>query len=225
MASGDLTKSVGQSAEALELNRDVLSVLAHELGGIASALDLRTAAMSRVVSENDLAALREMAEQVRMATRAARFARGADSLGMLNPNKLQSLDDWWRLTERFTSAVLPRGVAVESRFDEAFVTAVQASALTWIWLAGCKEIADRGVQTPAQLVLQGGPAGGTNRTQLSAEIRSSTGGSADSSGSRWSTFSSGVARELGTDPPSWKQDDGVLRWSVEVPNVATAATT
>jgi hypothetical protein len=88
------------TAESAELSRDVLSTLAHELGGIASALDLRVAAMARVIGEQDLHALREIAEEVRMATRAARFARGPDGSGMLNPMRRQSLDEWWRLTGR-----------------------------------------------------------------------------------------------------------------------------
>jgi hypothetical protein len=218
LASGKKqTSLVEQTAEGVELNRDVLAALAHELGGIASALDLRATAMSQVVSGTDLAALRDIAEQIRMATRAARFARG-DSFGLMNPNRRQSLDDWWKLAERFTSSVLPRGIAVESQFDESFVTATQASSLTWLWLAGCKEVADRGVQAPARLLLRGGPSGnGTNGTTLTAELKGGAESSTKSSGSRWSRFSTAMAHELGSETPSWKQDDGMLLWSVDVP--------
>jgi hypothetical protein len=79
LASGKKPASpLDLSAENAELNRDVISTLAHELGGIASALDLRAAAMARSIPDQDLVALREIAEEVRMATRAARFARGPD---------------------------------------------------------------------------------------------------------------------------------------------------
>ena len=44
-------------AELTELTRDLLTAVAHELGGIGGALDLRAAAMASVVPEADLRAL------------------------------------------------------------------------------------------------------------------------------------------------------------------------
>jgi hypothetical protein len=206
------------TAESAELNRDVISTLAHELGGIASALDLRAAAMARSIPEQDLAALREIAEEVRMATRAARFARGPDGNGMLNPTRRQSLDDWWRLTGRFTASVLPRGVAVEPRFAEAHLTTEQASALTWIWLAACKQVGERGFTTPATVRLTGGPGdSGATVASLAAETDADRVGGPVRATFRWSRYAAKVAKVLGIDPPEWEQEGGILRWRIQLP--------
>jgi hypothetical protein len=204
--------------ENAELNRDVISALAHELGGIASALDLRAAAMSRSIPEEDLLALREITEEVRMATRAARFARGMDASGMLNPMRRQSLEEWWKLTKRFTGAVLPRGVTIEPRFTEAQLTALQASALSWIWLAGCKEIAERGLVPPVRLLLQGGTTGtDTASVTLLAEIDGSQMVDATPSSDRWSRHAAKIAKMIGVKPPSWEREDGTVRWACILP--------
>ena len=219
MASGKKRAiALDLTAESAELSRDVLSTLAHELGGIASALDLRVAAMARVIGEQDLHALREIAEEVRMATRAARFARGPDGSGMLNPMRRQSLDEWWRLTGRFTASVLPRGVAVEPSFAPVQLISERATALTWIWLAGCKELTERGFTTPATVRLQGGPGvNGKGVVLLAAETDASRVGSADSPKSRWSRYAAKAARVLGADPPEWAEEEGYLRWRVQLP--------
>lgn len=205
------------TAESAELNRDVISTLAHELGGIASALDLRAAAMARSIPDSDLVALREIAEEVRMATRAARFARGPDGNGMLNPMRRQSLEDWWKLTRRFTASVLPRGVAVEPQFSEAHLTTEQASALTWIWLAACKQMSERGFTTPATVRLLGGPGGEGAVATLAAETDADHVGAPVRATFRWSRYAAKVARVLGIEPPEWELINGVLRWRVRLP--------
>jgi hypothetical protein len=225
LASGkEKQDSIDLSVEAAELHQDVLSSLAHELGGIASALDLRAAAMSRTIPEQDTTALRDIAEEVRMATRAARFARGSDGFGMLNPMRRQSLDEWWRLTSRFTAAVLPRGVQVEPRFGEAQLTALQASSLTWLWLAACKEIGEKGLTTPASIVLQGsGTAGngpvdaGRAAAALVAEIDRDRIPSLNGTKSRWSPYVARVAKELGVEAPCWEAESDKVRWRLTIP--------
>lgn len=219
MASGKKrASSLDLSAENAELNRDVISTLAHELGGIASALDLRAAAMARSIPEQDLGALREIAEEVRMATRAARFARGPDGSGMLNPMRRQSLEEWWRLSGRFTASVLPRGVAVEPRFADLTLTAEQASILTWIWLAGCKELSERGLTTPATLRLTADRAATDGaETWLVAETQHESFGSGDGSPKRWSRYAAKLSKALGVDPPDWHEDAGILRWRIRLP--------
>ena len=204
------------SVEAAELNRDVLSSLAHELGGIASALDLRAAAMSRTLPGQDTTALRDIAEEVRMATRAARFARGSDGFGMMNPMRRQSLDEWWRFTSRFSAAVLPRGVEVEPQFSEAHITATQASAVTWIWLASCKELSEKGLTTPASVVLRGGAEDGGS-VILVAEINRDRVVSPNGMRSRWSQYADRQAKDSGLLGPSWEQDVDKVRWRLIIP--------
>ena len=219
MASGKKrAKTWDLTAENAELNRDVISTLAHELGGIASALDLRAAAMARSIPDQDLTALREIAEEVRMATRAARFVRGPDGSGMLNPNRRQSLVEWWRLTSRFTASVLPRGVAVEPQFSDFNVTAEQGSSLTWIWLAGCKELSERGMTTPATVRLTAQTvANGDAGSWLIAETDASHVGEEQGSPKRWSRYTARMSQALGVDPPVWEEKAGTLRWRVRLP--------
>lgn len=218
MASGKKRAVVWDlTAESAELNRDVISTLAHELGGIASALDLRAAAMARTIPEQDLAALREIAEEVRIATRAARFARGPDGSGMLNPLRRQSLDEWWRLTGRFTASVLPRGVSVEPRFDDATLTAEQANALTWVWLAGCKEVGERGITTPATVTLSGSRADGDAGAVLIAETAASRVGAGEGGLSRWSRYAAQASEMLGVEVPQWRQQGDALQWRIQIP--------
>ena len=214
------------SVEAAELNRDVMSSLAHELGGIASALDLRAAAMSRTLPQQDTTALRDIAEEVRMATRAARFARGSDGFGMLNPMRRQTLEEWWRFTSRFTAGVLPRGVEVEPHFTEAHITATQASVVTWIWLASCKELSERGLTTPTSIVLRGGTtaemggsaddAQNTGATLL-AEIDRDRVVSLNGARSRWAQYADRIAKDSGLRGPSWEPAGDKVRWRLIVP--------
>lgn len=220
MASSKKYKSeLDLSVEAAELNRDVLSSLAHELGGIASALDLRAAAMSRTIPDQETSALRDIAEEVRLATRAARFARGSDGFGILNPMRRQSLDDWWKITCRFTGSVLPRGVHVEPHFSEAQLTADEASATTWIWLAACKDIAERGLTTPARISLKGsrgsGDAGGG--VTLLAEVDRQNIPSLNGEKSRWQRYAARIAKGAGVKSPSWEVDGEVVRWRFTIP--------
>ena len=202
-----------QSAEAVELTRDVVSALAHELGGIASALDLRATAMSALIPKSDLSALRQLVVQIRQVTRGARFARGADA-GLMNPNKMQSLREWWSLAERFTAVVLPRGYAVETEFDESSITAEQGAALTWIWLASCKQLAEQGGPPPARVVLRGTRT--SNGVAIIAELNTRE-AELHAAPTRWGRFSSEMATAMGAEPPVWEQQDGTYRWRFDLP--------
>ena len=201
------------SNESSELVSDALSALAHELGGIASALDLRAAALSKTIPGKDLAALQELVEQLRVATRTVRFVRGTDGSGSLDPGRMQTLTDWWKFTDRFTSVVLPRGVLVDARFPDAQLNAEQASGLTWIWLAACKELSEGGVATPCTITLRGGAAGNGNRgVSLTAEVDSGRLPSGNGGTSRWARFAGQVARNSGITATSWAHDGSVTRW-------------
>ncbi len=203
--------------EAGELARDVLSVLAHELGGIASALDLRAQVISGSITPQDLSAFRDLVEELRVATRAIRLVRGPDGSGTLNPAKRQSLAEWWKLTSRFLSVVLPRGVAIETRFSGGELDAAQGSALTWLLLAACKDLAGRTILTPSTISVSGGqsPDNGTG-VLLLAEISADRLSSPATESSRWTRYASKVARDRGVEAPRWEVQGQVLRWRCAV---------
>jgi len=206
------------TAESAELVNDALSAVAHELGSIASALDLRAAAMAKAIPGPDLAAFRGLAEELRVATRALRLVRGPDDFGTLSPTRRQTLTDWWKLAGRFTSVVLPRGVTVDVRFSEAELNAAEASALTWIWLAGCKEIAGRGVVAPCTVTLRGGrDANGKEGVTLVAELDADRLAEPDGGPpSRWTRFAASLAQALGVAAPRWVREGIVERWTFAV---------
>jgi len=201
------------NAETVELTRDVLSVVAHELGGIAGALDLRATALTGTTPDPDLNALRGLAEELRVATRAVRLARGTDGIGTLGATKPQSLETWWKLVSRLTAIVLPRGVAIESGFSGGQVSHSQSPSLTWLWLAACKDLGERGIITPAVLTLRGDAAGdsGDGATLVSG-IKVDRLTTADTPTSRWGRYGAAMATELGMLAPAWERDGDLLRW-------------
>jgi hypothetical protein len=206
-----------RTPETAELHRDVLSAVAHELGGIASALDLRAEALSRTIPEKDLAALRDLAGELRVTTRAVRFVRGADASGMLSPTRLQTMAEWWSLARRFTSVVLPRGVAIDAQLGDASLEAAHASALTWMWLAACKEISDR-IAPPCTLTIRAAQgAGARPGVTLTAELNPGHLSSTPDDRSRWAGYAGEFAAELGVERPSWQQEGTLLRWCCVIP--------
>jgi hypothetical protein len=218
LASGRLKEVANlNGGEAGELARDVLSVLAHELGGIASALDLRAHVISASIPSEDLSAFRDLAEELRLATRAIRLVRGPDGSGTLNPAKRQSVAEWWKLTSRFLSVVLPRGVAVEARFSGGELDAAQGSALTWLLLAACKDLAERTILTPSTISVSGGPSPDNEAgVALLAEISADRLSSSASESSRWERYAPQVARDRGVAAPRWEQEGPLLRWRCAV---------
>ena len=201
--------------EAMELARDALSSVAHELGGIATALDLRASVISGSISAQDVAALRALVEELKAATRSVRLVRGPDGSGTLDPAKRRSLDDWWRLTSRFVSTVLPRGVSVDAKVDDGNLDAEQASALTWLLLAACKELAVRGIRTPSSVAVRVETSDGDGTT-VALEVDSGTLTSGGDGSGRWARYVTELAAQRDMSPPRWEQDGSRVRWTCTV---------
>lgn len=202
--------------EMSELTRDVLAAVAHELGGIGGALELRAAAMASAIPPNDLRALKDIAGEIRVVTRAVRMIRGADGFGTLAPGRRLTLAEWWKLLSRFAPVALPRGVDVESRLPESDLNPAHASSLSWIWLAACKELADRGIIPPCTITLSGGPAEDGRGVTIVAEVAADCLESPDFVGSTWAQYAATLAEQHGITPPVWVQDGPTLRWSCEL---------
>lgn len=206
-SKGDKSDSIG---ERLELNRDVLSVLTHELGGTAGALDLRAEVLAKVIPASDLDALRALANEVRSATRTARFVRG-DVPGTLSPARRQPLAEWWEFTSRFTRAVLPREAMIDAQVGDSDIGGRSATALTWMWLAACKDLTERGLVTACTIVVSAQPTDGGG-VEVVAEVAANHLSAPESSASRWEKYAAAVAGELGASPPTWQRDGSTVRW-------------
>jgi hypothetical protein len=196
----------------MELARHVLASVVHELGGIAVALDLRAGVMSGTISAEDSAALRGLVEELRFATRAIRLVRGPDGSGALDPARRQSVAEWWRLTLRLVSSVLPKGVSVDARVDDGLLDAEEASSLAWLLLAGFKELAARGIITPSSVAVRVITAGGDGTT-VAVEIDSDKVSSGDDESARWKGYAARLAAQRDMSPPRWEQDGSRFRWT------------
>ena len=199
------------SAEGAELNDAVCSVIAHELGGIASALDLRAAALQRTMAPNDLAAFRTLAEELRASTRAVRLLRGPDAYGSLSPSRQQTLGDWWRLVAKLSRGVLPK-TSFSASFDESRLTPEQSYSLTWIWLSACKELAELARSEAMSVTLRGETS--ANRIQVKAETALET---TSIGKSRWARQVADLAASIDAEAPEWASNAGVLSWTVSMP--------
>jgi hypothetical protein len=218
LASGinDKEEKMLTGSEGGELVSHALSALAHELGGITGALDLRATALTGTISAQDLTALRLLVDELRQATRVVRLIRGPDGSGNLNPSRSLSLADWWRMSARFVTNVLPRGVAVDARMEDGQLDAEQASALTWILLAGCKILSERGIRTPGTITVRGGQAPSTGAVAIvvaspAEQVPAQTG-----EGSRWLHYARRLAEVRGMSPPLWEEDGSHVRWTCTV---------
>lgn len=212
MTSGDREANAWmRSAEGAELNDAVCSVVAHELGGISGALDLRATALTRTIPPNDVAALRGLAEEIRASSRAVRLLRGADSSGKLNPARQQNLGDWWRLASRLTRVILPGGNTVNATFDDSPLNPGHSPALTWIWLSACKELAENSAERGSTVTLRGSSDAGT--IHLRAEVP----GSLPPQNSRWSQHAARIAATIEATAPRWESGSGVVSWTFSLP--------
>ncbi len=200
--------------ETAELNHAVFTAIAHDLGGIAGALDLRASALAHIIPEADGLALHTLSDQVRLANRGVRLVRGpSDGGDLLMPSRTQSLEEWWALTSGFTNVVLPRGVGVEVRWDTVHrLSAPRAASLTWVWLAACKELVEIGIAVPCTVSLRG--AGLGEDIVLTAELPGDRvvlkNGSQRQS--RWRRYAEQVAGGQGMSMQGWKKVDDLTQW-------------
>lgn len=202
-------------AETAELHRDLLAVFIHELGGVASALQLRVSALSSL-SDADQHALLAAVEQVREITRSMRIARGVPASDVLSPTRFVDVEAWWRFASRAAAAALPRGVRLDVQLRPGQLSFPHAWTLTQLWLASCKALADSGTSAPTTIAVEAGSrAAGLNGVLVVARV---PGGErlAHATGVvpvRWERFASRLASAHGADLSWWTvAADGAREW-------------
>jgi hypothetical protein len=200
------------SAEIAELQQDILSSLAHELGGIASALDLRAAALAGAIPDADMAALRGLSEELRLSTRGVRLLRVPQSADSLAPGRSQTLADWWRLTSRFSSIVLPRGISMDVDLGEGSILTSTAVPMTWLWLSACKDISERDLAVPGTISLRAAANGNTSVTFTAEVPLDAVALKSRRIASRWARYAGRIARAQAFALEPWSRKDTVLRW-------------
>ncbi|MEO6445478.1 MAG: hypothetical protein ABIZ91_17525 [Gemmatimonadaceae bacterium] len=145
-----MTQRISTDAELL---REVLGSLAHDLGGMSSALALRADALGPEARTSDAAALHDIADEMRSLGRHLRFLRGPRGAEAASPVNAGSLHTWWSVMERVGGSCLVRGVALEGEIAELQVTPEQAYALTFVVLALFRDLVRRGLKGPAAVRL------------------------------------------------------------------------
>jgi hypothetical protein len=202
-------------SQAAELHRDVFTVLAHDLGGIASSLALRADALAAVLPGADHAALSALAEEVRDINRVLRLIRGPQGTDALAPGRNMPVAQWWRFVARLTNAILPRGAVVHATLEAAPLSPLQASTLSHLWLAACKDLTWRGLQPPCDISLTVTPRDepGEGAT-LVAELPAGRWPAprASRSASRWFRYSARLARLNGAELQWWTVEGDAARW-------------
>ncbi len=129
-----------------ELLRTVLSVTAHDLGGLASALALRADVIERTAASDSSAALRRIADELRTLGYDVRAFRSAEGGDVLSPARSGSLSGWLTRVQRFGRPMLPRGSTLEGSVPEVMLAPAAALELTYVTLAVLQQIASRCAQ-------------------------------------------------------------------------------
>lgn len=118
-----------------ELLRDVLDTVAHDLGGLASALALRADVMPHVAPEVSATACTAIANELRILVAQLREIGGPRGGDTLSPSRAGSLASWFELLSRFAQPLLGRGVALRGEVRAVQVGSTAAHELTYLALA------------------------------------------------------------------------------------------
>ncbi len=133
----------GEGGIEAELLRNVLDTVAHDLGGLSSALALRVDVMQATAPSASVEAYRAIADELRALgsqLRAFRETRGGDTL---SSPRAGSVAQWFSLLSRFAQPLLGRGVALRGNVDDVHVGATAVHELTYIALAMLHAVRER----------------------------------------------------------------------------------
>ncbi len=152
MTFGRRTPEPFDSAEAAQLQRDVVATVLHGLGSITSALALRVDASRQGFAERDVHAVAALTEQLRAATRPLIWLRGSPGRGALSPERALDVAVWWQHTAQVVYALLPRGTHVRLSADATppDANALPSADLTlfaMLILGSCRHIVDLDART------------------------------------------------------------------------------
>lgn len=211
------------SAECAEIYRDVFSHLAHELGGISSALGLRADALSSVVPAADHLALRGLSDQLRDMNRLLRLLQSQPGTPLMAPKRPNTAADWWALTARTVGAALPRGVLVEADVDDIELPPTSATVLTHLLLLAARDRVSSGLTPPARLRVRVAPDVATPDTVIvTADLQES--GELDDHNSllatRWQRYAARLARRNHAALTWWHSNENQKRWQCALPSTA-----
>ena len=212
------------SAEAAQLQRDIVGTVVHELASITSALALRVDAAHGALAENDVRAVASLTAQLRNATKPLIWLRGSPGRGMLAPVRNIEVDTWWHHTAQVASSVLPHGTRITTPSAGApapgnALPSEDLSIFAMLVLATCRHFVEADQSLPVSLevtlpqVSDEQPTVGLKVTPLSE----SSLGPVVKRTTRWKRFCLRTAARSGTALTWWQpveDEPSAWQWSV-----------
>ncbi|QJR35945.1 hypothetical protein [Gemmatimonas groenlandica] len=205
------TVSAAPSAELARLHRHAMLAITHDAVGIAAALELRAESLATGAGPSDTAALGSLAVQLRDVTRMTRLLKGPDADDALMPGRVLPAADWWRLTARLASAIVPRGTRVATDIASTEFSPRAAHVLCVLWLLACEELRDAGVTRPTVLLSIRHRAEDDFR-EVEAIIPAEQWLPVSGRASRWQRYASGVAAKHHATLAWWTSEESGARW-------------
>ncbi len=219
MTFGRRPPEVFDSAEAAQLQRDVIATVLHDLGSVTSALALRVDARTTHLERRDAQAVAALTEQLRDAVRPLVWLRGSPGRGALAPARSVDVAFWWHHVEQVSLNLLPRGSRMHVVVDGTTPPATNAlppeqlALLTMLTLATCRHFIDVKVNAPLELEVRlprstSGHIGLAFSTGVDGAFERSVGKS-----TRWQRFCVRVAKRAGITLSWWAPTSGnTSRW-------------
>ncbi|BAH38041.1 hypothetical protein GAU_0999 [Gemmatimonas aurantiaca T-27] len=133
------------NTETAQLQRDIVSVVTHDLGSIAGALALRAeipGSTEAVAQERQRAVLKSLADQVRAAMRMLEVIRGGEGRSGLGAARTAPEGWWLEQLRRLCHATLPRGASVQCTASDAIAPLSErdVAGLTMLMLAALRHL-------------------------------------------------------------------------------------
>lgn len=203
------------SAELAELHRDVFNFLAHELGGISSALGLRADAMTLALPGPDQAALQGMSDQLRDVYRLLRLMEAPRGESFLAPSRSTTGAEWWRVCGKMLDASLPRSVVLKPALDGVELLPRHAHLLTILTLLACRDLRERRVTGPATVAYSLSPRIPSELgvvAELSLVNADWPEGKETRRTARWQRYAARVASKAGVELEWWVPMGERVRW-------------
>lgn len=230
MTFGRRSREIFDSAEAAQLQRDVVATVLHDLGSVTSALALRVDAHTTHLELRDVQAVAALTEQLRSAVKPLVWLRGSPGRGAMAPARLVDVAFWWHHVEQVSLNLLPRGSRLTVVVDAAppstpsILPAEQLVLLTMMMLGTCRHLADASPNAPIALAVLL-PRSDPPRVRL--ELSASADGALEQvvgKSTRWRRFCVRSAKRAGATLSWWApRRDGASawRWSVTLPDADT----
>lgn len=200
------------AADLSSFQERLLSLVAHELGSLRAALDLRLDVLDDSLPRRDRDALHAISAQLRTLQHTARLLRAPSSgEGSLGEPRPVAASAWWAHLERLLAATLPPGIGVTATLPSHFMAPSDAWLFTMFALGVAGDITTLDMPSPAALActLEAGDGSCLRMTLTPAVARPIS--------RRWLRFAERLSAPGNAHLDSWRRVmSSALEWQVRV---------